>query len=401
MSDSNEYNKGKREILPSEKLKTGIDSIVCLFENKRNEYYKTISDNQIIINNLQRKIKKLVKENYILRKNNSHQNKLIEELKNENDDLKNIINNIKGKLNIDSNIILKNNINNNKIKINKIINNYGNNNNRTRNISNLSATSLNENFYLTSITDRNNRKNNVLINNLNREKELFHKKLEQNYSYNGFLNHNNDNYYNRLRTKNNSLNQSFFKRILNNSNDFYQNKKKIMKQKKSNDKRTVIKFNENNDKIKKKIIYNLSDSKNNIKKYENYKVSKNYNTIDINPDKIVFSNLVDRLWKAVSTQIITAILTALKNGQDAGFNTSFQDRGIHYKQKNWFTKDVDRFYTWDEIEMFSDNGTVFFINKQGTVLEQYTYLYTYNLHMLEAIMQIAKKKKLKRLSDLL
>jgi hypothetical protein len=163
MSDLNEFNKGKREKLPSEKLKSGIDTIVCLFENKRNEYFKAISDNQIIITNLQRKIKKLVKENYILRKNNSYQNKLIEELKNENDDLKNIINNIKGKLNIESNIVIKNNnsINNNRIKINKIINNYGNkdNTNRTRNISNLSGTSLlNDNFYLTSITDRNPKK---------------------------------------------------------------------------------------------------------------------------------------------------------------------------------------------------------------------------------------------------
>ena len=281
MSDLNIFNKGKIEILPSEKLKSGIDSIVCLFKNKRNEYFKTISDNQIVITNLQRKIKKLIKENYILRKNNTYQNKLIEELRNENDDLKNKINNIKGKLNIDSSIILKNNnsINNNKIKI---INNYGYNINKTRNISNLSGSSLNENFYLTSITDRNPRKNNVLINNLNREKELFQNKLEQNFSYNGFLKHNNNNYYNRLRTKNNSLNQSFFKRILNNSNDFYQNKKKIIKSKKSKDKRTVIKFNENNDKNKNKLIYNLSDSKNNIKKYDDYKISKNYNTIDIN-----------------------------------------------------------------------------------------------------------------------
>ena len=287
MSDLNEYNKGKREKLPSEKLKSGIDSIVSLFENKRNEYFKTISDNQIVITNLQRKIKKLIKENYILRKNNTYQKKLIEELRNENDDLKNIINNIKGKLNIDSNIIIvknNNSISNNRIKIDKLINNYGINN-RTRNISNLSRTSLNKNFYLTSITDRNPRKNNVLINNLKREKELFQNKLEPNFSYNGFLKHNNDNYYNRLRTKNNSLNQSLFKRILNNSNDFYQNKKKIMKSKQSKDKLTVIKFNENNDKIKKNIIYNLSDSKSNFKIYENNKISKNYNTIDTNSNR--------------------------------------------------------------------------------------------------------------------
>ena len=54
-----------------------------------------------------------------------------------------------------------------------------------------------------------------------------------------------------------------------------------MKSKQSKDKLTVIKFNENNDKIKKKIIYNLSDSKSNFKIYEDNKISKNYNTIDI------------------------------------------------------------------------------------------------------------------------
>ena len=58
-----------------------------------------------------------------------------------------------------------------------------------------------------------------------------------------------------------------------------------MKSKQSKDKLTVIKFNENNDKIKKNIIYNLSDSKSNFKIYENNKISKNYNTIDITSNR--------------------------------------------------------------------------------------------------------------------
>ena len=38
-------------------------------------------------------------------------------------------------------------------------------------------------------------------------------------------------------------------------------------------------------KSKKKIIYNLSDSKSNFKIYEDNKISKNYNTIDINSNR--------------------------------------------------------------------------------------------------------------------
>ena len=58
-----------------------------------------------------------------------------------------------------------------------------------------------------------------------------------------------------------------------------------MKSKRTKDKRNVIKFNENNDKIKNQMIYNLSDYKNNVRKYEDYKISKNYNTIDINNNR--------------------------------------------------------------------------------------------------------------------
>ena len=112
-------NNPKKEIRdksPSNLLKKGIDSIVFLFENKNKEYFKIISERQIIINNLEKKIKNLIMENNILKKNNARQAKFINELKNENNDLKNIINNIKGKLNINSHIIQKvsnNNINNN------------------------------------------------------------------------------------------------------------------------------------------------------------------------------------------------------------------------------------------------------------------------------------------------
>ena len=157
-------NNGKiirEEKTPSNILKKGIDSIIYLFENKRNEYSKNLADYQIIIANLEKKIKKLVKENYILRKNNTRQNKLINELRSENTDLKNIINNIKGKLNKDLNATLKNS---NKIKINKLnINNFGSIN-RTRNVSNFARIISSSSNKEMCLTDRDNfpNKNNVL-----------------------------------------------------------------------------------------------------------------------------------------------------------------------------------------------------------------------------------------------
>ena len=202
-------NKGKNEIkenTPSNLLKNGIDSIIYLFENKNNEYTKTLAENEIIISNMEKKIKKLTKENYILKKNSIRQNKLINELRNENIDLKNIINNIKGKLNIDSNIILKNT---KKIKIDKLnINNFGNSN-RTRNISNIRreiSSSPNKEMCLTD-RDKFLNKNNVLGIKYIKNKINF----DKNFPYNEYIYSKKDNYYTRQRTKNNSFNRYLFK----------------------------------------------------------------------------------------------------------------------------------------------------------------------------------------------
>ena len=275
-------NNPKKEIRdksPSNLLKKGIDSIVFLFENKNKEYFKIISERQIIINNLEKKIKNLIMENNILKKNNARQAKFINELKNENNDLKNIINNIKGKLNINSHIIQKvsnNNINNNKIQINKLnINNFGNNN-RTRNISNLTghiSSSSNQEICLTD-RDRYHRKNNVLGNNLNekREKSYISKILEKDSSFSEYLNKIKNNYYTRQRSKNNSFNQFFFKNE--HENTYYNAKNNRVKKEIFN----KFDFNEH----KNTEINNITNSKNYIIDYNNY---QRFQTLDINSNR--------------------------------------------------------------------------------------------------------------------
>jgi hypothetical protein len=330
MSKIKKQKKENANKSPSNLLKNGIDSIVFLFENKNNEYHKNISEYQIIINNLQIKNKNLTKENYILKNNNIRQNQLIEELRNENNKLKNIINNIKGKLNIDlslsnikdnniknNNSIINNNIinnsiiNNNNIINKSIINNkinklnkskYLDNNNRTRNISNISGPipcySNKDNF----LTDRFHRKNNVLGNNIikknefrNNKRLFVKKKLENDLSFNDYLLKIKDNYYSRQRsrqrTKNNSFNQNTFSNDLNNSNDYRSESKNILiKRREIRNKlrfNSVNNINDNdndnvNDGVNLRSLNNLAYSNNLLDNYINdSKKVQIYNTIEL------------------------------------------------------------------------------------------------------------------------
>ena len=275
---------------------------------------------------MQIKNKNLAKENYILKNNNIRQNQLIEELRNENNKLKNIINNIKGKLNIDlslsnikdnniknNNSIINNNIinnsiiNNNNIINKRIINNrinklnkskYLDNNNRTRNISNISGPipcySNKDNF----LTDRFHRKNNVLGNNMikknefrNNKRLFVKKKLENDVSFNDYLLQIKDNYYSRQRsrqrTKNNSFNQNTFSNDLNNSNDYLsESKNKLIKRREIRNKlrfNSVNNINDNdNEDVNLRALNNLAYSNNLLDNYINdSKKVQIYNTIEL------------------------------------------------------------------------------------------------------------------------
>ena len=294
-------NNGKiitEEKTPSNILKNGIDSIIYLFENKRNEYSKNLADYQIIIANLEKKIKKVVKENYILRKNNTRQNKLINELRSENTDLKNIINNIKGKLNKDLNATLKNS---NKIKINKLnINNFGSIN-RTRNVSNFAriiSSSSNKEMCLTDRDrDKYPRKNNVLGIKETKKRILY----DKNFPFNEYINNIKDNYYTRQRSKNNSYNQYLFK-----------NESTI-----SSNQNSLLNKIENNNNTLETDTFIINNS--NILKHLSidYKNLPNFHTIDINDKKeniVINNNNEDKIYRKYKKNImINDFLIRCKN----------------------------------------------------------------------------------------
>ena len=124
--------------------------------------------------------------------------------------------------------------------------------------------------------------------------------------------------------------------------------------------------------------------------------------ISMNTSETVYDNVIDRLWKATATQIIKKILIDLRNGVDAGFGSNLMDEGIHYHEHNWFSKDIDRFYTWDEIVIgYADGCMYFYDSSQKRTLEYFYFQGTSNLHMLDTIIRLAKKRNVQKLSDLL
>ena len=133
----------------------------------------------------------------------------------------------------------------------------------------------------------------------------------------------------------------------------------------------------------------------------NIKICSRIKTIQFKPPRGVYHDVVDRLWKGTASRIIMNILTALKNNQDAGFGRHFQDYGIHYEKTHWFSKNDNVFYPWNMIRMNSYNGELIFYNPKNDIIAEYSYLETYNTHFLEAIVDLAKRKGVKRLSDLL
>jgi len=301
MSKLNKHKKKIEEKSPNDLLKKGIDSIIFLFENKNNEFSKKIDEKQIIIANLEKKNKKLIKENYILRKNNNRQNKIIDELRNENLDLKNIINNIKGKLNIDLNFLNKNS----KIKIEKLnINNFRNIK-RTRNFPHLGreiSSLSNKDICLTN-TERYHRRNIVLEKNIKKEKDISQKANgDSNFDSNEYIFNIKDNYYTRQRSKNNSFNKNFY------NNENSPNKKLLLNKLENKNifNYNSYNFRKNNNNIH--LINDLSKDYNILKPYQTIDFNDrdtyfkfdcitpkiNYNEIRVKKQKILFNNILNK-----------------------------------------------------------------------------------------------------------
>jgi len=107
-------------------------------------------------------------------------------------------------------------------------------------------------------------------------------------------------------------------------------------------------------------------------------------------DQRIFSDLVDRLWRAVGVRLLLEWMRGLREGGRYPVGTAaLDDRGVELPKHRGF-KAHDRVYvTWDRIRVWMAEGS-FYIGVKGdrTVSVALPYRQANNAHVLSVVMMI-------------
>lgn len=117
----------------------------------------------------------------------------------------------------------------------------------------------------------------------------------------------------------------------------------------------------------------------------------------------VYSNFIDRLWRAVGVRLLTEFLESLRGGRSHRFGSAvFSDEGVELERKRFFSPNERVFCRWNDLEIWNDAG-VFCIGKKfdRKIAASFSYLYEDNIHVLEAAIRMLWKRGSNRLSSLL
>jgi hypothetical protein len=128
----------------------------------------------------------------------------------------------------------------------------------------------------------------------------------------------------------------------------------------------------------------------------------NYESIELRKETI-YSNFIDRLWRAVGVRLLTEYLEGLRDGKKYCFgSTVMSDHGMDLERKRLFGRNERFFCRWEELVIW--NGAGFFcIGKKDDkkVTAAFSYLEEDNIHVLEAAIRMFWKRGGDRLSSLL
>lgn len=130
--------------------------------------------------------------------------------------------------------------------------------------------------------------------------------------------------------------------------------------------------------------------------------SSKYAHIELKKEAI-YSNFVDRLWKAVGVRIFTEYLEGLRDGKKYQFGSAvLSDHGMDLKRKKLFSSNERVFCRWSELDIWNGAG-VFCIGKKGDkkVTTTFSYQDEDNIHILESAIRMLWKRGGDRLSSLL
>jgi len=128
----------------------------------------------------------------------------------------------------------------------------------------------------------------------------------------------------------------------------------------------------------------------------------NYSSIELKKEAI-YSNFIDRLWRAVGVRLLTEYLEGLRDGKKYRFGSAvMSDHGMELERKKLFGSNERVFCRWGELVIWNGAG-VFCIGKKEDkkLAAAFSYQEEDNIHVLEAAIRMFWKRGGDRLSSLL
>lgn len=128
----------------------------------------------------------------------------------------------------------------------------------------------------------------------------------------------------------------------------------------------------------------------------------NYASIELKKEAI-YSNFIDRLWRAVGVRLLTEYLEGLRDGKKYRFGSAvMSDHGMELERKKLFGSNERVFCRWGELVIW-DGAGVFCIGKKEDkkLAAAFSYQEEDNIHVLEAAIRMYWKRGGDRLSCLL
>lgn len=118
----------------------------------------------------------------------------------------------------------------------------------------------------------------------------------------------------------------------------------------------------------------------------------------------VYTKFIDKLWRAVGSQLINSILQTLKSGQEVRVGEAvIRDDSIKLIKRKFFSSNEPIRYPWSKVQIWSADGSVVVgaTDDKKTHVSM-SYISVANAHLIEQILRMAfKKPGLTKLSQLL
>lgn len=120
-------------------------------------------------------------------------------------------------------------------------------------------------------------------------------------------------------------------------------------------------------------------------------------------NETIYTEFVDRLWKAVGVRILVEMLNDLRDEKRLVFGDSIvSDLGVEIEMKYFFRLNKKIRLNWMDVKITNENGSLIISDQtESEATVSLSYLEVDNLHLLESAIRSLKENRYSRLSDML